>query len=220
MTRLVALVLALASITHFGTVMPDEELVEGIDVSHYQGRIDWPKVRNDGIVFAIMKATQGLRAVDPRFKFNWEASKKAGLSRGAYHFLEPDQDGTAQAQHFLRTVEFTKGDLIPAVDVERKGEALTRTLKDFLAEVKKSLGVDAVIYVSPSFWNEHLADAFEEPLPNPLWIAEYDVSAPKTTRGIGPWLVWQYSKTGRVDGIAGPVDRDRARTLTGDHHIR
>jgi lysozyme len=220
MIRLLTILLALASTTLHDTPMPDDVTVEGIDVSHYQGDIDWSKVKNDGIVFAIIKATQGMRTVDPRFKLNWAASKKAGLNRGAYHFLEPDQDGTAQAKHFLKTVNFAKGDLIPAVDVERKGEALTRTLKAFLAEVKSSLGVEAVIYVSPSFWNEHLADAFDAPLPNPLWIAEYGASKPKATRKIGPWLVWQYSQTGRVDGISGPVDRDRARTLTGDHHIR
>lgn len=220
MTLLLTLCLVLVSSVHQDTPGREDVTVEGVDVSHYQGEIDWTKVKDDGIAFAIIKATQGTRSVDPRFKLNWAGAKKAGLSRGAYHFLEPDQDGSAQARHFLETVNFAAGDLIPVVDVERKGDALPATLKAFLAEVKRRLGVDAVIYVSPSFWNEHLADAFENPLPNPLWIAEYGVSQPKPTRKIGPWLVWQYSQSGRVDGIAGPVDRDRARTLTGKHRIR
>ena len=73
-----------------------------------------------------MKATQGLRFVDPRFKLNWAATEKAGIIRGAYHFLEADQDGAAQAKHFMKTVDFTKGDLIPVVDVERKGKDLAQ----------------------------------------------------------------------------------------------
>ena len=206
MTRLLTLILACASVLAHSAAAADEDIVEGIDVSHHQGEIDWTKVKNDGIVFAFMKATQGLRFVDPRFKLNWAATEKAGIIRGAYHFM--------------KTVDFTKGDLIPVVDVERKGKDLARTLKAFLAEVKGTLGVDAVIYVSPSFWNEHLASAFETVLPNPLWVAEYGVTTPKAARNMGPWLVWQYTRSGKVDGISGPVDRNRARTTTGTHRIR
>ena len=206
MTRLLTLILACASVLAHSAAAADEDIVEGIDVSHHQGEIDWTKVKNDGIVFAFMKATQGLRFVDPRFKLNWAATEKAGIIRGA--------------KHFMKTVDFTKGDLIPVVDVERKGKDLARTLKAFLAEVKGTLGVDAVIYVSPSFWNEHLASAFETVLPNPLWVAEYGVTTPKAARNMGPWLVWQYTRSGKVDGISGPVDRNRARTTTGTHRIR
>ena len=220
MTRLLTLILACASVLAHSAAAADEDIVEGIDVSHHQGEIDWTKVKDDGIVFAFMKATQGLRFVDPRFKLNWAATEKAGIIRGAYHFLEADQDGAAQAKHFMKTVDFTKGDLIPVVDVERKGKDLARTLKAFLAELKGTLGVDAVIYVSPSFWNEHLASAFESPLPNPLWVAEYGVTTPMAVEKIGPWLIWQYTRSGKVDGVSGPVDRNRARTTTGAHRIR
>ena len=123
MTRLLTLILACASVLAHSAAAADEDIVEGIDVSHHQGEIDWTKVKNDGIVFAFMKATQGLRFVDPRFKLNWAATEKAGIIRGAYHFLEADQDGAAQAKHFMKTVDFTKGDLIPGrgCGTQRKG---------------------------------------------------------------------------------------------------
>ena len=97
MTRLLTLILACASVLAHSAAAADEDIVEGIDVSHHQGEIDWTKVKNDGIVFAFMKATQGLRFVDPRFKLNWAATEKAGIIRGAYHFLEADQDGAARS---------------------------------------------------------------------------------------------------------------------------
>ncbi len=219
MTSLLAMLLACACTMMQAAPGVEDVVVEGIDVSHHQGDVDWTKVKSDDIAFAFVKATQGLRFIDPRFKLNWAAIRKSGIVRGAYHFLQPDQDGAAQARHFLKTVNFSKGDLLPVVDVERPGKELVGTLKDFLAEVKSELGIDAIIYVSPAFWNEHLADAFEAPAPNPLWVAEYRVSKPKQVRNIGPWLIWQYTRNGRVDGISGPVDRNRAR-LAPEHRIR
>ncbi|MEC8818511.1 MAG: glycoside hydrolase family 25 protein [Planctomycetota bacterium] len=187
--------------------------VEGIDVSHYQGAIDWSRVEGAGIEFAYIKATQGTRWVDPRFKENWKAVAGTSIRRGAYHFLEPDVDGTRQAKHFLATVELEAGDLLPVVDVETPGPDLATNLERFLAEVRRQKGYEAMIYVSPAFWNDHLAGRRETPWPNPLWVAEYGVSTPKATRGIGPWIIWQYTQDGRVEGIEGPVDRDRARTV-------
>ena len=190
-----------------------DEIVEGVDVSHYQGTIDWPAVEEAGIGFAYIKATQGTRWVDPRFAENWKQVGKTGIRRGAYHFFEPDVDGTAQAKHFLSTVSLKEGDLLPVVDVETKGPGLATNLEKYLAEIKRQTSLDAMIYVSPAFWNEHLADRRSEPWPNPLWIAEYGVSTPRGTSGIGPWVVWQYAQDGRVAGIEGPVDRDRARVI-------
>ena len=195
------------------TTAQEDEIVEGIDVSHYQGAIDWPAVEGAGIRFAYIKATQGTKWVDPRFAENWSGVAKTDIRRGAYHFLEPDVDGTAQAKHFLKTVELEEGDLLPVVDVETKGPNLLVNLEKFLAEVKRQTKLDAMIYVAPAFWNDHLENAREEPWPNPLWIAEYGVSTPKAAGSLGPWLVWQYEQDGKVPGINGPVDRDRARRV-------
>ena len=195
------------------TTPQEDEIVEGIDVSHYQGIIDWPTVEGADIRFAYIKATQGTKWVDPRFVENWSAVAKTTIRRGAYHFLEPDVDGTAQAKHFLKTVELKKGDLLPVVDVETKGPNLRVNLEKFLTEVKRQTKLDAMIYVAPAFWTDHLETAREDPWPNSLWIAEYGVSTPKAAGSLGPWLVWQYEQDGRVPGIKGPVDRDRARRV-------
>lgn len=187
----------------------------GVDVSHWQGEVDWPAVAADGIDFAIVKATEGVESIDRRFAANWSGAARSGLVRGAYHFLLPGHDGAAQARHFLRTVRPGTGDLRPVVDVETPGPDLAKVLKDFLAEIRRSTGTDAIIYVSPSFWNDRLAADFPEPLPNPLWIAEYGVASPRATTRLGPWAIWQHDRKGRIEGIDGDVDLDRARDLAG-----
>ena len=90
----------------------------GIDVSHWQGQIDWPAVRSAGKIFAFIKATEGTSYQDPAFPANWQGSKAAGLRRGAYHFFRPAQDPAKQADLFLRTVPQAPGDLPPALDME------------------------------------------------------------------------------------------------------
>ena len=189
--------------------------LKGLDVSHWQGEIDWSKVRQSGIRFAFVKATQGRDSIDPMFKSNWAALAEGSLLRGAYHFLVPDVDGAEQARHFLKTVNFGTGDLLPVVDVETAGTGLPKVLADFLAEVRKELSVDPIIYVSPYFWNDNIAPTLTAPLPNALWIAEYGVKTPRSTSRIGPWTIWQYSQSGKVPGIQGKVDLDRAKTLEG-----
>ena len=208
-----SLVVAAASQKAPETTPQEDEIVEGIDVSHYQGIIDWPTVEGADIRFAYIKATQGTQWVDPRFVENWSAVARTSIRRGAYHFLEPDVDGTAQAKHFLKTVKLKEGDLLPVVDVETKGPNLRVNLEKFLNEVKRQTKLDAMIYVAPAFWNDHLETARKDAWPNPLWIAEYGVSTPKAAGSLGPWLVWQYEQDGRVPGIKGPVDRDRARRV-------
>ena len=79
----------------------DEAPLAGIDVSHFQGEVDWGAVAAAGVRFAFIKATEGLDDVDPRFAQNWQGSRAAGLLRGAYHFLHPNLDARQQAAHFL-----------------------------------------------------------------------------------------------------------------------
>ena len=187
--------------------------VEGIDVSRWQGSVDWSQVESGGVRFVFVKVTQGAREVDPKLKENWAALGRTKILRGGYHFLEPEVDGALQARHFLAHVKPASGELIPAVDVEKAGPRLHQVLKDYLAEMKKQTGLDAIIYASPAFWNEHIAPHLEKDLTNPFWIAEYGVRTPKVAHRIGPWAIWQYTEEGRVPGIKGKVDRDRARTL-------
>ena len=114
---------------------PSEETVtyEGIDVSSYQGSVDWAQVKGAGLVFAFAKATQGTSQVDPEFATNWSGMRAAGLVCGAYHFLDADQDPTAQAEHFLATVKLEAGDLPPVLDIEvTQGMAVEGLIQRFL----------------------------------------------------------------------------------------
>ena len=211
MRTLPALLMTLAIASCTNLVPPGD--VEGIDVSHWQGEIDWKEVGTTDIGFAFVKATEGRNSVDPRFETNWKALGTSHIVRGAYHFLLPDIDGTEQARHFLDTVTLGPGDLYPVVDVEKAGPKVGEVLRDFLAHVKQTLSVDPIIYVSPAFWEDHLAAGMPEKVPNMLWIAEYQVEKPRSTSRIGPWMIWQYSQGGTIRGIKEKVDLDRAKSL-------
>lgn len=196
---------------------PNPAISQGIDVSRFQGAVDFKKVADSGVRFAFAKATQGTSHTDSEFSRNWSAMKEAGLIRGAYHYLEPNLDGAKQAKHFLSVVSLEPGDLPPAVDVERTNrdtnEELLTTLTQYLEEIRTHTGRNAIIYVSPAFWNEHLEPKLEKALPNPLWIAEYNVKSPRQLNKLPPWTFWQHSQNGRTPGVKGPVDLDHGRNL-------
>ncbi len=183
---------------------------EGIDVSHYQGDVDWFQVKAAGLVFAFTKATQGTSEVDPRFAANWAGIRDVGLVRGAYHFLDPDQDAAAQAEHFLATVALEAGDLPPVLDVEvTEGlsvEALDEAVRTWLEKVAAATGTQPILYSDLSFLESELAKAFGA---YPLWIAKYASTPPKPPAAWTTWAFWQYSDTGEVSGVDGQVDRDR-----------
>lgn len=183
---------------------------EGVDVSEFQGEVDWARVKAGGLVFAFTKATQGTSEVDPRFAANWAGIRAAGLVRGAYHFLDPDEDPAAQAEHFLATVRLEPGDLAPMLDVEvTEGMSvgtLDESVQTWLAKVAAATGVQPILYSDLSFLDRDLAKGFGAYL---LWIADY---SPKPPTAPAPWTAltfWQYSDSGRVSGIDGQVDRDR-----------
>lgn len=190
--------------------------LEGIDVSHIQGAIDWNEVAAAGKTFAFVKATQGVDWVDPMFATNWPAIQAARLQRGAYHFFQPGDDPTAQAQNFLAVVRpvIAAGDLPAVLDIETAKEssgtteAAAQVLADievWLALVAQALGKPPILYTSPGFWNGLGSAAFGQ---YPLWVAEYGVSTPKSVDGWTAWTFWQYSETGTVAGVSGTVDLD------------
>ena len=96
--------------------------VHGIDVSHYQGEIDWAAMKQQGMDFAYIKATEGSAHEDECFDKNWEQAKAAGMLRGAYHFFSFESEGKKQAEHFIKKVGDLKGSLIPVIDVEYYGK--------------------------------------------------------------------------------------------------
>ena len=181
----------------------------GIDVSHYQGVIDWAKVKNAGLKFAFTKATQGKSEVDPTFHTNWAEIKTAGLVRGAYHFFNPDIDAAAQADHFIATVQLEPGDLPPVLDIEVTDGVTQAGIEDgirvWLEKIAEVYGVQPIIYSALPFVKTVWAEGFSM---YPLWIADDTRSTPAPPGDSETWTFWQYTQKGAIPGLNGDVDRD------------
>lgn len=191
--------------------------VWGIDVSQFQGDIDWVKVKATGCAFAYIRTSDGSYH-DPTFKTNWQGSKAAGLVRGVYHYLRSSQNGVAQADQLLKQIEEAGGtdenDLPIALDVEKadaKPEDIAAHIAMFAARVKEKTGKEPIIYTGAWFWDTNVkTSAFNY---MPLWHSQY-TKAPKATvpkawakQG---WVIWQWSSKGTVNGIPGRyVDMNR-----------
>ncbi|MGH8165010.1 MAG: glycoside hydrolase family 25 protein, partial [Rhodanobacteraceae bacterium] len=168
------------------------------------------------VQFAYAKATEGTGYADAQFADNHDDAKTRGIPFGAYHFFHFGQDPIAQAQHFLASTDGRRGTLLPMVDVEGGGQdgvsdlgALIRTLAAFNTEIERAVGAKILIYSDYGDWNAMMGgtDAFAG---HPFWVAEYNSdAAPALPTGITRALVWQFSSSGRIPGIAGNVDLDR-----------
>lgn len=203
----------------------------GIDVSHWQDRIDWARVARSGVDFAWVKASEGTGLVDRRYRRNVTQARAAGIRVGAYHFAVPGRsprDARRQADHLIRTARAQPGDLVPALDLEVDGGlsrgALRRWTTTFLGRVEARLGVRPVLYTSPGFAGAELAGvrSLARDHAPALWVAHWGTRRPELPAdawaGRG-WTFWQWTDRGRVPGIAGPVDRNLysgppLRTLT------
>jgi lysozyme len=192
-----------------GTTASSSAQVHGIDVSHFQGTVDWHQVAGTGVAFAFMKATQGITTVDSMFNQNWNAVKSAGLLRGAYHFYQPGDDPVQQAEHFLTVVPHAQGDLPPVLDIETAGSStpaqIVQGITTWLDTVQQGTGRTPILYTGKSFWNTLGTASFGG---YPLWIAEYGVSTPVLPSGWSRWTFWQYSESGTIAGVSGQVDLD------------
>lgn len=182
--------------------------LRGIDVSHFQGDIDWPAVAGDGVHFCFIKATEGIGDVDPMFARNWTEAKAAGLLRGAYHFFHPNLDAKQQAEHFLSVVKQDGDSLPPALDIEVTdgvdAQDLQTGIRTWIETVEAATGRKPVLYTDPSFWQENVKADLSE---YPLWLACY-ASEPSMPPDWQNWTFWQHSEQGHVSGINGPVDLD------------
>ena len=195
--------------------------LEGIDVSHWQGTIDWTKVAASGKAFAIIKATDSYDYTDPMYATNHAQAKAAGMWTGAYHFARPDAtagDAVREADKFVSVVNLGAKDLIPALDLEVTGGLTTTPLQNWVAawltEVTARTGVKPMIYTSPAFWQKYMGDssALADAGYKTLWVAHWNVTTPwvpANNWGGHGWTFWQYSNCGTVPGISGCVDLDR-----------
>ena len=191
---------------------PEGYEIHGIDISHYQGEIDWDELRNNGMIercpvrFVMIKATEGSTRIDDRFKENFYQAREYGFIRGAYHFWSTRSSGRAQAEHFLRQVKLEDGDLPPVLDVEHKAkdqtpEEFKESVLTWLRLVEKAYDAEPIIYTYYKFKLTYLNDSVFNDYP--YWIAHYYVDSVKYE---GPWKFWQHTDCGRLPGIKGYVD--------------
>lgn len=185
---------------------PATPYVPGIDVSHYQGVIDWVRVKAAGIQFAFLKATDGL-STDPTFRRNRAACLVNDIPCGAYHFFRPAADPSEQAELFIKVALDSNAMLPPALDIEI-GPVAADSLFKWLELVEAQFAQKPLVYVAPGFARQFLGGAAVTLAAYPLWIAEYGPPATPQTPGWLGWTFWQHSGAGQVDGIMGQVDLD------------
>ncbi len=185
--------------------------IRGIDISHYQGDIDWDQLQNAMIEkcpirFIVMKATEGSSKIDPSFKYNFKQALEYGYIRGAYHFWSNHSSARQQAYFFLNNVPLESGDLPPVLDVEHKPK--DKSVEDFQQDiltwlhiVEDRYHVKPIIYTYYKFKKQYLdTPVFDD---YPYWIAHYYVDKIEYQ---GEWKFWQHTDAGKLPGIKGYVD--------------
>ncbi len=199
-----------------------EFAVHGIDVSKYQGDIDWEQVRDSGVAFAYIKATEGGDKTDSKFQYNWAAAKAAGVPRGAYHFVYWCRPPHEESANFASVVPNEADALPPVLDVEPTPESKSckrtlyreeaiRDMRLMLEAMERHYGKKPIIYSSVDFYQAILQpDALAD---YPIWVRSTKYH-PKVRYGDRRWTFWQYRSDGRVPGIVGAVDQN---TFNGTH---
>jgi lysozyme len=181
-------------------------MIHGIDVSKWQGTIDWKKVAAADVRYAFIKATEGIGYVDPMLHRNARGADAVGLKVGLYHFLRPDNTNPlVEAAHFVETIRALPYEWIVCDVEDSKGEEASRVIGYTLAwllQVEKLTGKKPIVYTYVSFANQYLKDSL---INWPLWIAHYNVEQPGETAW-PKWICWQSTDKGTVDGITGHVD--------------
>jgi len=192
---------------------PSAYAVHGIDVSRWQGAINWPAVRAAGIAFAYIKATEGGDHSDPSFPDNWQGAARAGVPRGAYHFYYFCRPAVDQARWFIQHVPRDPAALPPVLDLEwnhrsptcrhRPDPATVRAeAARFLDILTAHYGQRPVIYTTVDFYRETGIGA----LPGTEFWLRSVAGHPSVVYPGQRWSFWQYTGTGLVPGVRGPVD--------------
>jgi lysozyme len=186
-------------------VCADGPTTYGIDVSRFQGTIDWQKVADSGVKFAFIQISRSLTDVDAKFDYNWRRAKEVGILRGAYQRFHPGQDVIGQADLFLAKLGAPEpGDLPPMLDVEDSdglGAAqIAAAVRTWMERVEPVVGKKPIIYTGFYFWRDSVGSAdFAE---HPLWIANYSATCPLVPDAWTRWTFHQYSSTVNVPGIS------------------
>ncbi|WP_341486541.1 GH25 family lysozyme [Pararhizobium sp. A13] len=197
---------------NFGSRSPRKLAVHGVDISRWQGEIDWARLRSQGANFAYIKATDGGDHLDPMFRKNWKRAKEAGLKRGAYHFFYWCRTAGEQADWFIRNVPRDPQALPPVIDVEYNGESsckrrisrakVLEKMQVFMDKLERHYGQRPVIYTAPDFYRDNLDGEFPN---HPFWLRSVAAHPSKVYPG-RKWLFWQYSGSGLSHGVEGRID--------------
>ena len=185
----------------------------GIDISHYQGSINWDKVHkgDSSISFVYCKATEGLNLIDPQWKQNRESLSDLNIPHGAYHFFRPKSGAREQAIHFLNNYHSKQSDLPPVLDAETNevtNSELITNMKIWLDLVEEKTGKRPVIYTSYHMYSTFLKAAFKD---YKFWVANYSYIPSRFNDD--QIIHWQYTDEGKVNGIKGNVDINFSKTL-------
>ena len=191
--------------------MRERREIEGIDVSHWEGDIDFREVKRDGIRFVYIKSSEGDTYIDPDFERNYREARKARLKIGFYHYVTARTVEAArnEARHFAEVIQGKRYQGRPVMDFESFGSLSKEQINEislaFLQEVREATGKPVAVYSDAN----NAKNTFDVRLSvYPLWIAQYGISHPEMQNHWRQWIGWQYTDRGRVRGISGTVDRN------------
>lgn len=194
--------------------------MEGIDVSHYQGSIDWDEVAGeDAISYVYLKATEGASLVDHTYRRNLTEARRVGLSVGSYHFYRPNISWQKQFENMTSVVKAEEQDLVPIIDIEHRGgvseAAFIADLRAFIEKVTEFYGKKPLLYTYHNFYNRYLVGEFSD---YHFMIARYRSDRPTLNDG-KDYIMWQYTASGSLSGITGDVDRSRIMNGFSLHQV-
>lgn len=181
--------------------------VRGVDVSSYQGKIDWYTLSAQNISFAFIKATEGSKFVDDNFAYNYNQAQKTNLRVGAYHFFSFDSSGAEQADNFINNVEKIEDMLPPVVDIEFYGDKkknppdkskVRKQLDELLQKLESHYGIKPIIYATQSSYEKYISGAYDD---YDIWIRNVYFSPYMPDEK--QWTFWQYTDKGQLDGYSG-----------------
>ena len=192
--------------------------MQGVDVSSYQGEIDW-KVMSPNIDFAFIKATEGSEYVDEKYEYNIKNVADTELYYGAYHFFSYDSRSKEQAEHFIKTVEKKSGMLAPVIDLEFYGEYekspkdssdVVPEVSDMAKALEEHYGIKPIIYATGKSYDKYIKDS--ELADYPLWIRNVYFKP----LFAGDWVFWQYSDDAKLAGYNGEEEHIDMNVFFGD----
>ena len=199
---------------HPGVAAAKSFAIEGIDISKWQGDVNWQMAKDAGVHFAFIKSTEGGDHLDERFYENWRGAKEAGIPRAAYHFVYWCRPAHEQAAWFKKNVPADPSALPPVLDVEWNSQSKTcparipfedarEKVRIMLKAMEEHTGKKPIIYTDITFHEDVLGNAFDD---YPYWVRSV-AAEPQERYKDRHWSFWQYTTTGLMPGVRGNVDR-------------